>query len=41
MNLKAMLLGSNAFYQKHSEAMDEGISRLEFSSYFYSFEQQK
>ncbi len=41
MNFKSLLLGSNAFYQKHLKAMDQGITRLEFSSYFYSHEEQK
>ena len=40
MNLKSLLLGSNGFYQKHLKAMKQGITRLEFSSYFYSYKEQ-
>ena len=41
MNLKALLLGSNEFYQKHIKAMRCGITRLEFSAYFNSVEEQQ
>src|SRR5207244_9988865 len=39
MNLKSMLLPSNAFYQKMLKCEEAGVSRLEFSHYFYSFEE--
>jgi hypothetical protein len=35
MNLKALFLCSNSFYQKIKDALNEGVSRLEFSKYFY------
>jgi hypothetical protein len=40
MNLKAMMLGSNAFYQKLLQCINTGITRLEFSNYFYSYQEQ-
>jgi hypothetical protein len=40
MNLKAMFLSSNYFNQKLLECEDTGISRLEFSNYFYSQKDQ-
>ena len=40
MNLKSMLLSSNAFYQKLLECKEAGMTRLEFSHYFYSHEEQ-
>lgn len=35
MNLKALFMCSNYFYQKIKDALVEGVSRLEFSKYFY------
>lgn len=39
MNLKALLNCSSPFYQKLRECFDYGVSRLEFSHYFYSFKE--
>lgn len=39
MNLKAMLVPSTSFYKKMQECELAGITRLEFSSYFYSFKE--
>jgi hypothetical protein len=36
MNLKALLNCSAAFFEKVDECIDEGLSRCEFSQYFYS-----
>jgi hypothetical protein len=41
MNLKALLKCSSQFYQKVLACADNGISRLEFSHYFYSFEESQ
>lgn len=37
MNLKGLLNCSSEFYQKLRECFEFGLSRLEFSHYFYSF----
>lgn len=39
MNIKALLNCSSQFYQKLLQCSDFGVSRLEFSHYFYSYEE--
>jgi len=39
MNLKGLLNCSSEFYQKLLHCFESGLSRLEFSHYFYSFEE--
>lgn len=39
MNLKGLLNCSSEFYQKLRECFESGLSRLEFSHYFYSFDE--
>jgi len=41
MNLKGLLNCSSEFYQKLLECFEFGLSRLEFSHYFYSFEESQ
>ena len=41
MNLKGLLSCSSEFYQKLLECFESGLSRLEFSHYFYSFEESQ
>jgi hypothetical protein len=36
LNLKALLNCSAAFFEKIDECISEGLSRCEFSQYFYS-----
>jgi hypothetical protein len=41
MNLKGLLNCSSEFYQKLRECFESGLTRLEFSHYFYAFEESQ